>query len=587
MATNPYFSQQVRSEQSLYEDIVIEALKFYGQDVYYLPREIVNKDQIFVSDVPSRFTDAYTIEMYIENVEGFDGEGDLFTKFGVEIRDQATFVVARRRWKHLIGNYLDENNFRPREGDIIYLPLSNSMFEIMKVETETPFYQLSNLPTFRLRCELFQYSDEDFDTEIDAIDQIELEGAYQYKVTTLLGSEAQAIMTLEDIRTEDGSITAVSIVDSGRGYNIDSSPYTVTVTDLIDDIAKFGTDAFNVGFGRYLEGNYLQTNDNGFIEMFIYPNSYPDSGEYAALWKSGGQDSGADATSRYIYGIDHEGKLVRGAVDSAGRGIMTYSDITFGIDSWSHILIGNEDSNEYMYFKGTKVVDSDNPIKPKAITSAGFEIGFDLSLTEIAGIEWQSFNGYFDEFRAKVGTKSALLTDRYDSAVSGDSAIAVPTAAFDSDSATALLQHFDARSPTIKAYVDSDTLKINRLVIEDGGFLLTAPQFVIPQPYPSTDSDFTIGSIVEQDFGTYKVKGEVGHWSDSDGVLRLVHVGATDGKLHSFTVDGNITDGETSRIITAVEEVQEIQPESQNRIFDNFEADFLDFSEANPFGDMQ
>jgi len=183
MATNPYISKKVRSEQNLYEDIVIESLKFYGEDVYYIPREIVNKDTIFADDVPSRFSDAYKIEMYIENTEGFDGEGDLFTKFGIELRDQATFVVARRRWKQLIGNKLDEKGFRPREGDVIYLPLSNSMFEILKVETETPFYQLSQLPTFRMQCELFEYSDEDFDTGIESIDVVEEESAYQYVMT--------------------------------------------------------------------------------------------------------------------------------------------------------------------------------------------------------------------------------------------------------------------------------------------------------------------------------------------------------------------------------------------------------------------
>jgi len=93
MATNPYFSQSVRSEQSLFEDIVIESLKMYGQDIYYLPRDIVNEDRILGDDVPSRFNSSYKIEMWIENVDGFDGEGDLFSKFGVEIRDQATFVV--------------------------------------------------------------------------------------------------------------------------------------------------------------------------------------------------------------------------------------------------------------------------------------------------------------------------------------------------------------------------------------------------------------------------------------------------------------------------------------------------------------
>jgi hypothetical protein len=183
MATNPYFKQGVRSEQTVYEDIIIEALKMYGQDVYYLPREIVNKDSIFLDDVPSRFGSAYKVEMYIENTEAFDGEGDLFTKFGIELRDQANFIVSRKRWKQLVGSRLDEQNFRPREGDLIYLTLSESIFEIRRVETETPFYQLSNLPTFRMQCELFEYNDEDFDTNIAGIDVIEEESAFQYALT--------------------------------------------------------------------------------------------------------------------------------------------------------------------------------------------------------------------------------------------------------------------------------------------------------------------------------------------------------------------------------------------------------------------
>ena len=119
MATNLYFSQKVSSEQNLYEDITIESLKMFGQDVYYLPRDIVNEDRIFGDDVPSRFNSSYKIEMYIENTDGFDGEGDLFTKFGVEIRDQATFVVARRRWTSTINRFdNDINSERPREGDL-------------------------------------------------------------------------------------------------------------------------------------------------------------------------------------------------------------------------------------------------------------------------------------------------------------------------------------------------------------------------------------------------------------------------------------------------------------------------------------
>lgn len=178
---NLYFSDTVRSEQHLYENIIIESLKMYGQDVYYLPRTIVNENRVFGEDVPSKFNNSYKIEMYIENVEGFDGEGDLFTRFGVEIRDEATFVVARKRWNTTVGRNNNEiTGERPREGDLIYLPLSNSMFEVMHVEHEQPFYQLANLPTFKMRCQLFEYSDEDFDTDVAAIDGIEQNAAYEF-----------------------------------------------------------------------------------------------------------------------------------------------------------------------------------------------------------------------------------------------------------------------------------------------------------------------------------------------------------------------------------------------------------------------
>lgn len=183
MGMNPYFSQSVRSEQNLYEDITIEALEIYGQGVYYLPRSIVNENTIFGDDIPSTFSSAHKVTMYIENIEGFDGEGDLFTRFGVEIRDEATFIVSRRRWERLVSRINTAVTIeRPKEGDLIWLPMTKKLFQIMHVEHEQPFYQLSNLPTYKMRCQLFEYNDEDLDTGIDAIDAIETNYAYTYKV---------------------------------------------------------------------------------------------------------------------------------------------------------------------------------------------------------------------------------------------------------------------------------------------------------------------------------------------------------------------------------------------------------------------
>ena len=225
MATNLYFSQKVRSEQNLYEDIVIEALKTYGQDVFYLPRDLVNEDQILGDDPVSSFNSSYMLEMYIENTEGFDGEGDLFTRFGVEIRDEATFIVSRRRWSDTVARYDNEITVeRPAEGDLIYLPMSNKFFQISHVEHEQPFYQLSNLPVFKLRCQLFEYTGEDMDTGIDVLDNLEAKYAYKYVLTLdNTRDSAQASATLSS-----GQLASMSITDSGNNYFI--AP-TVSVID--------------------------------------------------------------------------------------------------------------------------------------------------------------------------------------------------------------------------------------------------------------------------------------------------------------------------------------------------------------------
>lgn len=184
MARNHYFSQGTITEQLLYEDLMIESLQIYGQDTVYMPRELTNKDTIFSDDSISKFTKANKIEMYIENTEGFDGEGDLFTKFGVEIRDEATFIVSRRRWNKLVkSQYSDVEYYRPREGDLIYLALSGSIFEIQKVETESPFYQLKDIPIFKIRASLFEYNGEDFDTGIEQIDKVESIGGFNTQLT--------------------------------------------------------------------------------------------------------------------------------------------------------------------------------------------------------------------------------------------------------------------------------------------------------------------------------------------------------------------------------------------------------------------
>lgn len=264
MATNLYFSQKVKSEQDLYENIVIESLQMYGQDVFYLPRTIVAEDTIFKEDVVSKFEDAYQIEMYLENIDGYGGDGDLFTRFGVELRDQANFVVAKKRWEEVAFNN-SSSQVRPNEGDLIFIPMSNSIFEITRVEDERPFYQLSNLPVFRLTCELFEYNDEDFDTDIPDIDAVEQGYAYQYILSladsdypadaflagsTISQSLANGVTITGEVAEFNDSSDQLKIVHMGADdgkfhlfttgtiYDADSTTYTVTATSENNLIQK-------------------------------------------------------------------------------------------------------------------------------------------------------------------------------------------------------------------------------------------------------------------------------------------------------------------------------------------------------------
>jgi hypothetical protein len=247
MAVNHYFSKVVKGEQRLYEDIIIESLKIYGQDVYYLPRDIVNEDTILGEDVQSSYNSSHKVEMYIENTDGFDGEGDLFTKFGVEIRDEATFVVSKTRWKEMVLRYDNEmTGERPREGDVIYLELSKSFFKITHVEHESPFYQLSNLPTFKLRCEKFEYADEDFDTG-NAIDQEAEKYAYVYQLTMdssgpgyRIGEKIQ--QTLADGTNNTGEVHAWN--DSSNVLDVIHVGNTSgSFSNLVTGIAVLGNDS--------------------------------------------------------------------------------------------------------------------------------------------------------------------------------------------------------------------------------------------------------------------------------------------------------------------------------------------------------
>ena len=212
MATNVYFSQGTKNEQYLVEDLIIESLRIYGQEMFYIPRTLVAKDEILGEDRLSKFTSSFPIEMYFENVDSFAGQGAFIQKFGLMMEQSATLVVARRRWDQFIGRYgKTQLPNRPCEGDLIYFPLTKGMFEIKFVQHQDPFYQLGKLYVYKLQVELFQYSSEFIDTGIKDIDAFETLKSFTTNAT----------------RSNYGEVIRIDMTNTGSGYT--SAP-TVVIT---------------------------------------------------------------------------------------------------------------------------------------------------------------------------------------------------------------------------------------------------------------------------------------------------------------------------------------------------------------------
>jgi hypothetical protein len=204
MATNFYFNNFTNSgEQNLIEDLIIESIRIYGHDVWYIPRTLGAKDELLNEDDLSTFDAAYMVEMYIKNVEGFEGDGDFLSKFGLQIRDSITFTIALRKFNSEVGLYNEE--VRPNEGDLIYFPLNRKIFEVQHVEHEAIFYQMGSLQTYDLRCELFEYSQERFNTGILEIDTL----FDRYVLTT-----NSAIANVESVDLLADNFTIETIADS-------------------------------------------------------------------------------------------------------------------------------------------------------------------------------------------------------------------------------------------------------------------------------------------------------------------------------------------------------------------------------------
>ena len=276
MPTNVYFDTGTRPEQNLYEDLMIEQLKIYGQDVFYIPRTLVKEDNLFGEDTLSKFGDAYLIEMYFENIEGYEGEKEIMSKFGLQMQEDVTFVVARRRFEQLVSH--DSNlivKTRPNEGDLVYFPKVKKIFEITFVDHDDPFYQVHNVPAFKLKCKTFEYSSEDLDTGITEIDAIETDNSLDQLVYQITMEQSSTTTYNEGLELEDGTgnIEQEGSTDNLIGENetggdqivLETGDYIIQEGYVVDTIDE---NAMN---------DFFETQDDNIID-FTESNPFGDIG---------------------------------------------------------------------------------------------------------------------------------------------------------------------------------------------------------------------------------------------------------------------------------------------------------------------
>ena len=351
MARNVFFTHGTRNEQFLQQNLVEEYIKMFGMDVLYIPRQLIAKDNVFNEEVVSQFDDSYIIEAYLENFDGFQGGGDLLTKFGIRQTDEITMVISQQRFSDLISQFLllDEDievGERPQEGDLIYFPLSSNYFEIKFVEHEEPFYQLGKNYTYKLKAELFEYSDEggEFFAGDDELIDTGYTVQYYYLVSPGQSASATPLLTGDAVSqavvNTNGSkynfTPTVTVTGDGTGATAHAEMIVVNVGGSIpitpatfDPTVKngkmVGLKILNGGEGYDVSRSYIDFNDPGTAGTKPVVTPTFDSNGTLTKVEITNEGDGYDSVSQIV-------------IDSGGSG---YTTAAFDIESVPSGLSGN------------------------------------------------------------------------------------------------------------------------------------------------------------------------------------------------------------------------------------------------------
>lgn len=331
---NPFFQQGSKSEQSLVQDLINEQLRIYGVDVYYLPRKFITKKTVIREVIESKFDNAYPIEAYIDTYDGYEGQGTILSKFGIQPLTDVTLIISRDRFENYIQPLTKnlpniELSTRPKEGDLIYFPLGDRIFEIKFVEHEKPFYQLQKTYVYELKCELFRYEDEVIDTDFEQIDDnVDSEGYIQTLNMVGIGSTATAIAGIVN-----GGVRFITVNNRGSGF-------TTSPRVAISSAPSGGLTA--VGIATMIGGI---VDCNGTVSLKVQGVEITNPGFGYTVAPSvvfvGGGGAGAAATATIGSGIVGVITVTSGGYDYAVNPTVTISAPSSGVTATAKAYINS------------------------------------------------------------------------------------------------------------------------------------------------------------------------------------------------------------------------------------------------------
>jgi len=559
MALNPFFLHGTSSEQRLVQDLINEQLRMYGVEVVYIPRKFVNRKTIIEEVTASKFDDNFAIEAYVNNFEGYSGQGDILTKFGVSLKDELAITISKERFEDFIAPFLegfDDSEItlstRPREGDLIYFPLGERLFEVKFVEHESPFYQLGKNYVYELKCELFEYEDEIIDTSIEKIDTQVKDDGY---ITTLkligIGrtATATAIITGFAATTTTGYINQIFINNDGSGYT--SVP---TIGFSSSPTGKASDTATAVGF--------LTTRSRiTSLEKILLTNAGAGYTIAPTITISGGGGTGAAATCSIEKTSSGVLKFVisDGGVGYGTAPIVTVNHPSVGAAATSGIGVGGTVNKLTITNTGTGYTG----VPSVTVSSPGVGIGTTAIIT--ASIS--------------AGGVSALTIVN-----AGAGYTVAPTLTISNQDSIKSFPLGRATGISSIGFVGSDSV-VKAIYVSSPGFgYLSSPTVTIANPESLTGigtylfNEVVIGS-------RSKTRARVKDWDKDNNILKISNVGIGATQLGFFPGETIIgTESGALYTVETFDQMDTYDKYSQNDEIEE-EADLiLDFTESNPFG---